>query len=293
MPAHDDFACIPKGCRDQHLPMVPDYAAPFRSAGIRGVGVHEVAPPYEIKRTGAPWHLVMLTVSGEATWEGPDTSGKIGAGDIWVGAAETPHRFYATDAWQFVSAALFPIDDFAWIEHRVFCQPAQSDLRHLWNATEAYLAESTSDTKNTDHPAAHLAGYISASIRRELEQNPEGAGSRTRLKLWRLWETVNAGPGDTWSVASMAKQINMSVRHFQRIMKEQYGITAEAMLKRIRMEHARELLLSTELSLEQICERAGYQSVYAFSKAFKRYFDISPGLYRKSMLSNDHQHKNT
>jgi AraC-like DNA-binding protein len=284
MPVQDDFACIPEDCRDQHLPMVPDYAAAFRSSGIRGVGLHEVVKPYEIRRRGAPWHLVLLTLDGQAHWEGSGGTGELAAGEVWIGAAETPHRFYATGPWKFVSAALFPIDAFAWMEGRVFCQPTISNLNHLWAAAEAYLYESAGDTQDTEDLATHLAGYISAHIQRELKQEQGDSDSRTRLKLRRLWESVNAGPGDPWSVAVLAQQASMSVRHFQRTMQEQYGITAETMLKRIRMEHARELLLSTGLSLDQICERAGYQSVHAFAKAFKRYAGVTPGSCRKQLL---------
>lgn len=289
MATRDDYACIPEGCRDQHLPMVPEYADGFRKSGIRGVGLHEVDQPYEIRRAGAPWHLVLFTLSGTADWQGTGVSGSLRAGDVWIGAAETPHQFHATGPWQFVSAALFPIDRFAWLEHRVFAQTATSNLAHLWSAAEAYIYESTGDAHDAGGLAAHQAAYISANILRELKQEQEGADSRIRVRLRGVWESVNAGPGSAWSVAVMAQEANMSVRHFQRVMKEQYGVTAEAMLKKIRMEHARELLLSTELTLEQICERAGYQSVYAFSRAFKRYVGQSPGNYRKQKLHNPNE----
>ena len=45
-----EYHCIPDTCRDQHLPMAPRYASPFRDHGIRGLGLHEAAPPYEVRR---------------------------------------------------------------------------------------------------------------------------------------------------------------------------------------------------------------------------------------------------
>ena len=65
-------------------------------------------------------------------------------------------------------------------------------------------------------------------------------------------------------------------------MKTNYGFTAEQMLRKIRMEHAGELLKGTQLTVENISEKVGYESVYAFSRAFKQYYDQPPGMFEKN-----------
>jgi AraC-like DNA-binding protein len=52
------------------------------------------------------------------------------------------------------------------------------------------------------------------------------------------------------------------------------------------MEHAGELLKGTQLTVENISEKVGYESVYAFSRAFKQYYDQPPGMFRKNFLIN-------
>ena len=47
------------------------------------------------------------------------------------------------------------------------------------------------------------------------------------------------------------------------------------------MDHAGELLKGTQLTVEDISE-VGYESVYAFSRAFRQYYDLPPGTYRKN-----------
>ena len=47
-------------------------------------------------------------------------------------------------------------------------------------------------------------------------------------------------------------------------MKENYDVTAEGWLMRIRMEHARELLSSTDMTMVMVADRIGYQCVFAF-----------------------------
>ena len=71
MAIKDEFFCIPDECRDQHLVMVPEFTAVFKDRGIRGVGVHEVVEPYEMRRLTFPWHMVLITLSGSAEYECP------------------------------------------------------------------------------------------------------------------------------------------------------------------------------------------------------------------------------
>ena len=103
-----------------------------------------------------------------------------------------------------------------------------------------------------------------------------------RLRLTKVWEEVNANPGAHWNLPALAKRMHLSVRQFQRVMKENYDLTAEGLLMRIRMEHAREVLSSTDMTMVMIADRIGYQCVFAFSKGFKRHFDMPPGAYRKA-----------
>ncbi len=46
------------------------------------------------------------------------------------------------------------------------------------------------------------------------------------------------------------------------------------------MTTAARLLLESHASLREVASRCGYGSEYAFGKAFKRAYDVSPGQYR-------------
>ena len=50
-----------------------------------------------------------------------------------------------------------------------------------------------------------------------------------------------------------------------------------------RMEKGRQLLLETQLSLQQIVESIGYSDVPSFSRKFSKKYGMSPGNYRKAM----------
>ena len=280
-----EYFCFPDEGRDQHLAMAPRYASPFREKGIRGVGLHDLGPPYEICRVSAPWHLVLITVSGSAEFECQGKKGVMEAGQVWVGPLETAYRYAALERWEFISAALFQTHDFIHLEGDYLHRSLSHSALPLVQAIEAYLQESAATKGPGAVAPVGLANYISEAIIRELGCEEAAGGSRQRLRLTQVWEEVNANPGEDWRLPVLAKRMHVSVRQFQRIMKENYDLTAEGLLMRIRMEHARELLGSTDLTMMMIADRIGYRCVFAFSKSFKRYFSVPPGTYRRAIKS--------
>jgi AraC-like DNA-binding protein len=262
--------------------MVPRFADPFRKKKIRGVGIHEVAVPYEIQRLSAPWHIALITISGTARYSSKGKGGMIKENTIWIGPADTAYQYKATSDWKFISAALIKSNSREHVEGAITYKMLQHDVSHLVNAVEAYLSESTHCTDGFSDEAQTLASYISLCIDREVGTSSEGEYSRNALTLAKVWEEVNASPHANWSVADLAYKAKVSVRQFQRIMKKNYDVTAEGMLTKIRMQRSQELLLSTDLTLDDIADRVGYSSVYSFSKAFKNYCNMPPGAFRNT-----------
>ncbi len=277
-----EYYCIPDTCRDQHLPMAPRYASPFRDCGIRGVGLHEVAPPYEVQRLTFPWHLALITVEGHAEYGCMGQQGVMEPGQIWVGPLETAYRYKAIDDWKFISAALYRTHEFLHLEGRMLHRDLSHSAIPTIYAMEAYLQESAATKGPGATAPVGLATYIAEAIIRDIKDEQVAGGNRLRLRLTQIWEEVNANPGADWKLPVLAKRMHVSVRQFQRIMNENYDVTAEGLLTRIRMEHAREMLSSTDMTMMMIADRIGYQCVFAFSKGFKRHFGMPPGAYRKA-----------
>lgn len=64
-------------------------------------------------------------------------------------------------------------------------------------------------------------------------------------------------------------------------MKKTYGITPSIFLTQYRLEEAIKRLLSTSEQISTIALDVGYQKVYYFSTTFKKYYGVSPLVYRK------------
>jgi len=80
----------------------------------------------------------------------------------------------------------------------------------------------------------------------------------------------------------VARSAALSAYHFHRAFKRLFGETPHAYLTRRRMERARQLLRSTEMSVTHVCLACGYESAGSFSSLFRKYCGVSPAEYRRA-----------
>lgn len=85
------------------------------------------------------------------------------------------------------------------------------------------------------------------------------------------------------SADSLCRCLNVSAAYFSTIFKREVGISFVAYLTKIRLEHALELLRTTEDKTYIIASRVGYMEPNYFSYVFKKQYGISPSKYRAEM----------
>lgn len=121
-------------------------------------------------------------------------------------------------------------------------------------------------------------------IRAWLDGQPVGAGgwfgALRDPAIAKALSFMHARPEAAWSVERLAKEVAQSRATFARRFAELVGETPVAYLTRWRMCLAMKLLSDTNLSLEEIASRVGYETAAAFSKAFRRSHARAPGRFR-------------
>ncbi|MEH7379980.1 bifunctional transcriptional activator/DNA repair enzyme AdaA [Bacillus sp. JJ1533] len=89
----------------------------------------------------------------------------------------------------------------------------------------------------------------------------------------------------------ISSRVGVSRFHLNRIFKERTGYTPRIYLEKIRVNEAKELLLTTNLNSTEVGYQIGYQSVSSFYNAFKRNTGLSPSQFRACHNGNYVNHE--
>ena len=142
--------------------------------------------------------------------------------------------------------------------------------------------------------AQHVERNFSHEIRKPYEQQRylEGAVDRhpdeliSQIQFW-MRTNLNAN----LSMAQLAKQFGISQRTLTRRFKAANGINAIKFWQRQKVEMAKELLASSNLSIQEISYQVGYQDQGQLTRLFKQELDLTPREYRatvrKKLFSSD------
>lgn len=118
-----------------------------------------------------------------------------------------------------------------------------------------------------------------------IETPPGVLGAIADPKLGLALNAMHQHPEHLWSVDMLAQQAGMSrtafAQRFQAIAKQ----TPMHYLTMWRMQKAKEMLASSNMSMLAIAEKVGYQSEASFGKAFKSCMGVSPGTCRRKSSS--------
>ena len=84
-----------------------------------------------------------------------------------------------------------------------------------------------------------------------------------------------------WTVQALAKTVGLSRAAFARRFVRELSTPPLRYLAELRLQRAAELLAAADASLAAIAAEVGYESEFAFGRAFKRRFGEPPGAWRK------------
>lgn len=96
----------------------------------------------------------------------------------------------------------------------------------------------------------------------------------------RAWALANLDR--PMSIEDLARRANMSRRSFTRRFREETGQSPARWLTRQRVEHARQLLESTDLTVDQIAQRSGLGTGVSLRQHLRAVLGVSPSAYRRT-----------
>ncbi|SHM68029.1 response regulator transcription factor [Gracilibacillus kekensis] len=83
------------------------------------------------------------------------------------------------------------------------------------------------------------------------------------------------------TLKEVASQVHLNASYLSALFKEELEVTFSEYLTRKRIQEAKRLLLSTDLTVSEIAEQSGYQTSKYFIKLFKQFESTTPNGFRK------------
>lgn len=136
--------------------------------------------------------------------------------------------------------------------------------------------------------ARQVEAHFSPEIRRSYRQHGyfEGESNNHHDELMvDAQQFLHDHFTDGLNFSQLAQQLNMSQRTLNRRFKLAIGTSPSQYLQHLRLDHARELLRDSNLTVTDVATTVGYRDVGYFSTLFRAHMSQSPTAYRKSVRS--------
>lgn len=125
-----------------------------------------------------------------------------------------------------------------------------------------------------------LEGYFTDFARKAADIYGHMAGDMGYRQIAAAKQYIADHFHESLQLSEVAKRLYLSTAYFSRLFKEKTGMTFSDYLASCRIDRARQLLATTDLSIAEVSAAIGYQEANSFSRLFKARTGQSPSDYR-------------
>jgi two-component system response regulator YesN len=108
--------------------------------------------------------------------------------------------------------------------------------------------------------------------------------SKCNLQINKALEYIHHHYNEAITMERVALEVDFSPNYFSNLFREEMGINYLDYVTEYRLKKSKELLEKSDLTLEEIAGEIGYKDVKYYSQLFKKYYEMTPGKYRKSVI---------
>ena len=204
------------------------------------------------------------------------------AGQTVLFDCREPYRYAASDGLEFIWLLFNGLNSRAFYRRilqarggrHAFAPPAYSEILRL---LDSLLSGCASGERLSEAASSQL-------LHRLLCLLLLGEGAPAQDERGRIAEAIrfmNQHLFEPLGVQAVAEAVSLSPSHFSRQFKAHTGYSPYEYIVLRRIDKAKHLLTSTQLSVKEIAYNTGYNSEENFIHSFQKNVGISPGLFRK------------
>lgn len=156
----------------------------------------------------------------------------------------------------------------------------ETDAYHLQNLVAAWL-----NTRKKGDAPLYLTLILENLIRRRPKRSshPDQKG-QADVWLTRVNSLIFDHRATNFTMQNLARWLGESVSSLRGKFHQATGVSIGRHVRHVKMRYACELLLADNLRIGEIATRCGYDTLFAFSRAFHKTTGDSPTAYRKRLL---------
>ena len=153
----------------------------------------------------------------------------------------------------------------------------------VMNLTKTFLYETNLGDMSTSYLHSLTDIYLAHVKKSEQPEFPELFATKKIAKLIRESKIYVRKNLEHVTVAEMAAAQHYNTNYFSRVFTEAMGMTPFEYIIDRKMEWAKNALIHSNLSIEEIVEAIGYDHRNGFTIAFKKKYGCPPAEYRRKM----------
>ncbi|MFD2328903.1 helix-turn-helix transcriptional regulator [Cohnella sp. GCM10020058] len=155
---------------------------------------------------------------------------------------------------------------------------------HRLGSTYEYLARLSAEQSYHDpSEVAHLIRDLLFLVRREQASAVASRRETTEPLMHHAAALMERGACERdFSLQDIAGQCGLRASQLSTRFQAAYGMSPIRFATSVRLARAAKLLVETDLTLDDVAERCGYQNAFYFSRVFSKQMKISPSLFRRA-----------
>lgn len=179
---------------------------------------------------------------------------------------------------------------YEWLQ-KLFCpdffqeQPFPQEIRSFYTYWGSQIQEMASAFHLELEPFPHFSRFASFEAMRgylygvlkQVEEAVQTSTNKYAYIISTAIKYVEENYNRDISMNEVAEMVSMSYNYFSRVFKEQMNQSFSEYVLSVRMREAKRLMEEDPaIKMKDVAALVGYESVYAFSRAYKQYYHVSP-----------------